>query len=186
MRVRIRFAILLLVVSSLLVLPELIEAQVDRGSIVGVVSDQAGARISGAQVTITNLSTNQSVEVMTDDSGHYAGDLLRIGTYSVTVEKQGFRKAVEPSIEVGVNQAARVDIVLKVGSAAETVQVTAAPALLQTEASSLGTIETERRISELPLNGRNFIQLAYLGPGANGGQTGSNVSGGVFENERGR
>ena len=87
-------------------------------------------------------------------------------------------------MEVGVNQTARVDIALQVGSAAETVQVTAAPPLLQTEASSLGTIETERRISELPLNGRNFIQLAYLGPGANGGQTGSNVSGGVFENER--
>ena len=55
---------------------------------------------------------------------------------------------------------------------------------MQTESSSLGTVETERRISELPLNGRNFIQLAYLGPGANGGQTGTNVSGGVFENER--
>jgi Carboxypeptidase regulatory-like domain len=184
MLVRIRFAILLLVVSSALVLPELMKAQVDRGSIVGVVSDQAGARISAAQVTMTNLSTNQSVEVMTDDSGHYAGDLLRIGTYSVIVEKQGFRKAVEPSVEVGVNQAARVDIVLKIGSATETVQVTAAPPLLETEASSLGTIETERRISELPLNGRNFIQLAYLGPGANAGQTGSNVSGQVFENER--
>jgi hypothetical protein len=63
-------------------------------------------------------------------------------------------------------------------------EVTAAAPLLQTEASSLGTLETERRISQLPLNGRNFIQLAYLGPGANGGQTGSNVSGQVFENER--
>lgn len=62
--------------------------------------------------------------------------------------------------------------------------MTGAAPLLQTESSSLGTVETERRISELPLNGRNFIQLAYLGPGANGGQTGSNVSGGVFENER--
>src|SRR5207237_2417221 len=65
-----------------------------------------------------------------------------------------------------------------------TMYTTAAPPILQTEASSLGTLETERRISQLPLNGRNFIQLAYLGPGANGGQTGSNVSGQVFENER--
>ena len=72
----------------------------------------------------------------------------------------------------------------KLGAASEKVEVTGAAPLLQTESSSLGTVETERRISELPLNGRNFIQLAYLGPGANGGQTGTNVSGGVFENER--
>src|SRR5579863_9279718 len=110
--------------------------------------------------------------------------MLRIGTYSVLTEKKGFQKTVQQNVEVGVNQAVRVDLVLKVGSTGETVQVTAAPALLQTEASSLGTIETERRISELPLNGRNFIALAYLGPGANMGETGSNVSGGVFENER--
>lgn len=159
-------------------------AQVDRGGIVGLVTDPAGARVAGAQVTVSNLATNQSVVVTTDEQGHYAADLLRIGTYSVTVEKPGFQRAVQSRVEIGVNQTARVDIALSVGSATESVQVTAAPPLLQTEASSLGTIETERRISDLPLNGRNFIQLAYLGPGANGGQTGTNVSGGVFENER--
>src|SRR5947199_5316687 len=63
-------------------------------------------------------------------------------------------------------------------------EITNAATLLQTEAYSMGTIETTKRISDLPLNGRNFIQLAYLGPGANSGQTGSNVSGQVFENER--
>ncbi len=159
-------------------------AQVDRGGIVGMVTDPAGARVGGAKVTVTNTATNQSTSVVTDASGDYTADLLRIGTYSVTVEKQGFQKAVTPKVDVGVNQTARVDIALRIGSAAETMEVTAAAPLLQTEASSLGTMETERRISQLPLNGRNFIQLAYLGPGANGGQTGSNVSGGVFENER--
>src|SRR6202007_1009355 len=109
---------------------------------------------------------------------------LRIGRYSVTVEKAGFQKAVQANVDVGVNQTARVDIALQIGSATESVQVTTAPPLLQTESSSLGTIETERRISELPLNGRNFIQLAYLGPGANGGQPGSNDSGGGFVIER--
>lgn len=102
----------------------------------------------------------------------------------MSVEKQGFQKAIQLAVEVGVNQIARVDIALKVGSTTESVEVSAAAPLLQTESSSLGTIETEKRISELPLNGRNFIQLAYLGPGANGGQTGSNASGDVFENER--
>ena len=159
-------------------------AQVDRGSIVGTVSDASGASVPGAQVTIKNLATDQSVKFTTDDSGKYAANVLRIGAYSVSVEKQGFKKAVEPSVEVGVNQVLRVDLSLQVGGANEVVEVTGVVPLLQTETSSLGTIETEKRISELPLNGRNFIQLAYLGPGANSGQTGSNVSGGVFENER--
>jgi hypothetical protein len=182
-RLSLTFVLLLLACLSI-IHPRPLLAQVDRGSIVGLVTDPAGARVPGALVTITNLATNQSVSVTADQSGQYAGDLLRIGTHSVTVEKQGFQKAVQSSVDVRVNQTARVDIALVIGSAAETVEVTAAPPLLQTEASSLGTIETEKRISELPLNGRNFIQLAYLGPGANGGQTGSNVSGGVFENER--
>jgi hypothetical protein len=159
-------------------------AQVDRGAIVGTISDAGSARVSATQVTITNLATGQSTKVTSDAEGSYSATLLRIGTYSITAEKQGFQKTVESNVEVGVNQVVRVDLTLKVGSATETVEVTEAAPLLQTETSSLGTIETTQRISQLPLNGRNFIQLAYLGPGANGGETGSNVSGGVFENER--
>ncbi len=181
---RLSLAVILLLSCWLLTNSERLAAQVDRGSIVGLVTDPAGARVEGAQVTVTNLAANQSIVLTTDGAGQYAADLLRIGGYSITVEKSGFQKAVQSSVDVGVNQTVRVDIALRVGSATESVQVTGAAPLLQTEASSLGTIETERRISELPLNGRNFIQLAYLGPGANGGQTGTNVSGGVFENER--
>jgi hypothetical protein len=167
-----------------LVLTASAAAQVDRGAIIGTVTDQAGARIADAEITVTNVRANQATKVTSSEDGAFAANLLRIGTYSVTAEKKGFQKTVQQNVEVGVNQSVRVDLVLKVGSTAETVEVTSAPPQLQTEASSLGTIETERRISELPLNGRNFIQLAYLGPGANGGETGSNVSGGVFENER--
>jgi hypothetical protein len=158
--------------------------QVDRGRMVGRVADASGANVEGARVTIRNLATDQSVEVTTDVSGAYAANLLRIGRYSVTVERQGFKKAVNSKVEVGVSQVIRVDLSLQIGAVTEVVEVTGAAPLLQTETSSLGTIETEKRISDLPLNGRNFIQLAYLGPGANGGMTGSNVSGGVFENER--
>ena len=174
----------LLLSSVFLTAPAALFGQVDRGGIIGLVTDRGGARVPSALVTVTNLATNQSVTATTDEDGQYAANLLRIGSDSVTVEKQGFQKAIEAHVEVGVNQMARVDIALHVGSTTESVQVTSAAPLLQTEASSLGTIETERRISELPLNGRNFIQLAYLGPGANAGQTGTNVSGGVFENER--
>jgi hypothetical protein len=159
-------------------------AQVDRGAIVGTVTDPTGARISNAQITITNRETSQPVHLTTDDEGNYNANLLKIGTYSVSAARQGFKTTFQASVDVAVNQSVRVDLVLKLGSTSEKVEVTGAAPLLQTESSSLGTIETERRIADLPLNGRNFIQFAYLGPGANGGQTGTNASGGVFENER--
>ena len=174
----------LLVVVLVLALAPAALAQVDRGAIVGAVTDQAGGRIADAHVTVTNLAANQSTTMTSDAEGNFAANLLRIGIYSVSAEKQGFQKTVQQNVEVGVNQIVRLDLTLRVGSATDTIQVTVAAPLLETETSSLGTTETARRISELPLNGRNFIQLAYLGPGANGGQTGSNVSGGVFENER--
>src|SRR5438309_3805109 len=175
---KLAFALVVITNASVLI------AQVDRGSIVGVINDPSGANVSGAEVIIRNLATDQSISVTTDSTGAYAANLLRIGSYSVTVEKQGFKRAVKPNVDVGVNQVVRVDLDLQVGGANEVVEVTGVLPLLQTETSSLGTLETEKRISELPLNGRNFIQLAYLAPGANSGQTGSNVSGGVFENER--
>lgn len=159
-------------------------AQVDRGAIVGTVTDSSSALVAGAKVTVTNVETNQVLELSTDEVGGYSAKLLHIGRYSVKVEKQGFQSALEPNVQVEINQVIRVDFSLKVGTASETVEVSGTAPLLQTDTSSLGTIETEKRITDLPLNGRNFIQLAYLGPGANGGQTGSNVSGGVPENER--
>ena len=168
----------------MLAINEPLYAQVDRGGIVGTITDPSGARVAAADVVVTNLSTNESVHLTTDSSGSYAANLLRIGTYSVAVRKEGFDQLIKPRVEVGVNQVVRVDLALHVGKSSQTVEVTGAPPLLQTETSSLGTIETEKRISELPLNGRDFIQLAYLGPGANGGMTGSNAQGGVFENER--
>ncbi len=160
-------------------------AQVDRGSIVGAVSDASGGLVPGATVTLTNVGTNQSVRTTTDSAGSYVANLLHIGTYTVAAEAAGFRKTVQPGIAVDVNQVVRVDLVLQVGTETQVVEVQGAAALVQSETSSLGTVETARRIVDLPLNERNFIALAYLGPGANSGQTGSNASGNVFENERG-
>src|SRR5205823_652622 len=124
-------------------------AQVDRGAIEGVVTDPTGARLSNARVTLTNRDTGQSVSMTTDLEGNYNAKLLKIGTYSVSATKQGFETTVQAGVDVAVNQSVRVDLVLKLGSASETVQVTGAAPLLQTESSSLGTVETERRISEL-------------------------------------
>src|SRR5881396_1863969 len=164
-----------------------LRAQVDRGGVVGTVTDSSRAVVPGVTVTITHVGTNQSTKLTTDVNGSYTANLLHIGTYTVTVEKEGFQKTVQSNLEVGVNQVVRVDLVLQVGEIRQTVEITGAPPLLQTETSSLGTIETERRIVDLPLNQRNFIGLAYLAPGANSGQAGSNVSGetGAFENVRG-
>src|SRR5436309_11646658 len=162
-------------------------AQVDRGGIVGTITDSSGAVVPGVTVTITHVGTNQSTKLTTDVNGSYTANLLHIGTYTVTVEKEGFQKTVQSNLEVGVNQVVRVDLVLQIGEIKQVVEVTGAPPLVQTETSSLGTIETERRIVDLPLNQRNFIGLAYLAPGANSGQQGANASGetGAFENVRG-
>lgn len=165
--------------------PSWLFGQVDRGGIVGTVRDSSDAVVPDATVTITNTETNQSVKLTTDSAGSYVANLLRIGKYAVTAEKEGFQKTVQSNVEVGVNQVVRVDLVLQVGAVTQVVEVTGAPPLVQSETSSLGTIETERRIVDLPLNQRNFIALAYLGPGSHSGQTGTNASGGVFENERG-
>ncbi len=159
-------------------------AQLDRGGIVGTVSDLAGARVTGAKVTVTNTATNTSQVIQTNSEGNYSVNNLQIGAYSITVEKTGFKIAVENRVDVPVNQVVKVDFALSPGSESQTVEVSAAATQLQTQSSSLGTVETTQRIAALPLNGRNFIALAYLGPGANGGQAGSNAAGGVFENER--
>src|SRR2546430_2954486 len=87
-----------------------------------ILSDASGANVEGAKVAIKNLATDQLVEVTTDSSGAYAANVLRIGAYSVTVEKQGFKKAVEPNVGVGVNQVVRVNLTLQVGSTTESVE----------------------------------------------------------------
>ncbi len=161
-----------------------VSAQLDRGGILGTVSDLAGARVPSAKVTVTNTATNTDLVMQTNGEGNYSANNLQIGTYRVTAEKAGFKVAVESSVDVPVNQVVKVDFALSPGSESQTVEVSAAATQLQTQSSSLGTVETTQRIAALPLNGRNFIALAYLGPGANGGQTGSNASGNVFENER--
>ena len=98
--------------------------------------------------------------------------------------KDGFQKLVQANVDVRIGQVVRLDVALKVGAVSQTVEVTGASPLLQTETSSLGTVETEKRIVDLPLNGRNFFKLAYLGPGANEGATGTSAGAGSTDNNR--
>lgn len=163
-----------------------LEAQIDRGSISGTVTDPSGAAIAGATVTVTNLGTNQTDNLVTDRDGIYTARILQIGTYSVGATATGFGKTVQTGIQLNVNQVVEVNLRLKVGSANQTTEVSTEAPLLATETSSLGTVETQERIVDLPLNGRLFTQLAWLGPGATpGSSSGIGLSGSTDDNRPG-
>jgi Carboxypeptidase regulatory-like domain/TonB dependent receptor len=159
-------------------------AQVDRGSISGTVTETTGGVLGGSKVTVRNVGTGQEIQVLSDDQGNYTARLLIGGSYSVLVEKTGFRTVQREGVEVHINQVAIENFVLQVGSVSEKIEVQAIPSLVDTETSSMGTLETERRIEQLPLNGRNFIQLAYLGPGADQGPQNNGALRGTTDNNR--
>lgn len=178
-RLVICFAAVVLAASTL-------EAQIDRASISGTVTDPSGAVVAGATVTVTNLGTNQAITLTTGSDGSYIARLLRVGTYSVEATSGGFQKTVQTGIQLDVNQVARVDLQLKVGTTTQVATVTGASPLVATETSSLGTVETQQRIVDLPLNGRLFTQLAWLGPGTNqGSSSGIGLSGSTDDNRPG-
>jgi hypothetical protein len=151
---------------------------------VGTVTDSSGAVVPSATVSITEANTGIVAKATTNGAGEYVFTLLHIGTYTVAAEQQGFQRTVQTNVSVGVNQVVRVDLVLQVGRTNQEVTVTAAPPQVESQASSLGTIETEQRIVDLPLNGRNFFQLAFLGPGADSGGQVSVAYGGGTDNNR--
>lgn len=162
-----------------------VEAQVESGKIVGTVRDASGAVLADAVVTVTATNTNLERRLTTGANGDYVVTELQPGTYRVTVEHEGFKRAEEPAFKLDVNQVVRADIQLPVGSVMESIAVTAAEPLIESETSSLGQVIEQNRVNDLPLNGRNFIQLAYLAPGVNAGPQGIVQQGGIPENERG-
>ena len=160
-------------------------AQVASGSIVGAVRDASGAVVTDAAVTVRNSETGIERHVTTNRDGDYVVTQLQPGTYGVTVEREGFKKAVQPPFKLDVNQTTRVDITLAVGSVSQSVEVSAAEPLVESQSSSVGQVIEGSRVHALPLNGRNFVELAYLTPGVNSGPAGIVQQGGIPENERG-
>jgi hypothetical protein len=152
-----------------------ISAQKDAGAIVGLVRDSSGAIVSGAKVTVTDADRGTELELNTNSDGQYVASPLRIGRYTVTVEKHGFKKAVAGPVSVNVQDRVGVDLQLQPGAATEVVQVTGQGAQLETETSDLGQVVDSRRINALPLNGRNYAQLALLGVGVAAAEPGSRV-----------
>ena len=138
-----------------------------------------------SDITVTDTQTNVARTSKTDSNGGYTVTELKPGIYSVTVAHEGFKTAVEPAFKLDVNQVVRADVTLSVGSRLEQIVVQAVEPLIESETSSLGQVIEQTRVNDLPLNGRNFIELAYLTPGVNAGPEGIVQQGGIPENERG-
>ena len=141
-------------------------AQDTTGTILGDVKDATGASVPKAEVTITNTQTNISVVVTTNDSGAYTVPQLIPGTYSVTIRLQGFQTANVPSLTLEAGDRRRTDATLAVGAISQTVEISTAAPVLQTDTSSIGSSVTQRSVQDLPLNGRNFVSLVQITPGA--------------------
>jgi len=176
-----------LVLFFLLLSSFMAKAQVESGKIVGTVKDTSGAVIPNAAIHVSETQTNVARETKTDSNGEYVVTELKSGEYTVTVEHEGFKRAMQAAFKLDVNQVVRVDISLAVGSVSEEVVVTAAAPLIESETSSLGQVIEQGRVHDLPLDGRNFIELTYLTPGVNQGPTAGYTvqQGGIPEDQRG-
>src|SRR5262249_12185599 len=142
----------------------LLLAQQNTAAISGRVLDSSGAAIPGATVVARNIETGLERPSITDETGTYTISLLPIGQYDVSGELAALKKSCKTAIVLRVAQQAKLDLVLEVGPQSETIEVTAAVPLTQTESSSIGTVIDNRKVVELALNGRNFFQLAMLVP----------------------
>lgn len=153
-----------LAVAILLVSSGAAQTTISTGSIVGTVTDQTGAVVGGANVAITNKGTGSSVIVTTTSTGTYASGALEPGKYAVKVELKGFKTA-EFSALVQVNTTATGNVKLDVGESSQVVEVQAAEVRVNTEQATVQGVLTADQIENLPINGRNFLDLAQLEPG---------------------
>jgi len=131
----------------------------------GTISDKAGAVISGASVRVTSQATGLTRDVKTDDSGHYIVPLLPIGFYTLQVKAEGFGPVEQKDVRLQVDEQRELNFTLQPASVSTSVEVNATEVAVETSTPSLGQVITAEQVSELPLNGRNFVQLATLTPG---------------------
>ena len=135
------------------------------GSFFGTVSDSTGSVIAGAKVMITAQDTGISRNGATDATGHYLIPLLAVGNYSIRVQMQGFQEAKQTNVRLQVDEHRELDFTLAPASVSEKVEVTATEVAVQTSNPTLGQVITSQEVAQLPLNGRDFVQLATLTPG---------------------
>lgn len=152
-------------------------AQTTRGTITGAVTDESGAIVAGASVTVTQIDTGISHTATADRQGNYVVPSLFPGRYRVEGEFKGFQKTVIEPLQLHVDERLTVEVVLKVGQFTQKVEVTSQGELLQTGTFSIGQVIGSQLVVDLPLNGRNFLQLGLLSPGATTTQATADTSG---------
>jgi carboxypeptidase family protein len=136
------------------------------GSFLGTVTDQTGSAIVGASVTVTSQATGVSRSAVTDDTGHYIVNLLPVSVYTIRVEFKGFQPAESKDLKLQVNEQRELDFSLTPATVTSTVEVVASEVAVETASPSLGQVITSQQVAQLPLNGRDFVQLATLTSGA--------------------
>jgi len=165
-------------------------AQFDSGQIAGFVRDPSSAVVPGATVTATNEGTKETRRATTNTDGYYVFPQLVVGSYSIAVEAQGFKRYVSSGIALNAEARVSADVELTVGAATESVEVTASTAAIQTDSAQVATTIETKQMEDLTLNGRNPIYLAALSPGVVGGTIGTfdpdSVSNGSFNINGGR
>src|SRR5450432_3327636 len=147
------------------------------GSIDGEARDATGAPVAGVAISATNKNTNAARNVITNEAGVYSFPSLAPGIYLLRAEKTGFKTVVRNEIELQVQQAARIDIELPIGQVNESIEVKAEAAAIVTDNATVGTVIENKRIVELPLNGRNYLQLVSLAPNVSTGFSGQGQAG---------
>jgi hypothetical protein len=151
-------------------------AQVDQGAINGVVKDSSGAVIPGALVTLTNTDMNFVLQGKTDARGEYTFSPIKIGHYTVSASAPKFETTTQENVTVNIQDRLNIPLTLKLGSVLETVTVTTAPPMLQSESASVGQVMDTDTINNTPLNGRNWIYIAQLTAGVAPALQGNNIA----------
>src|SRR5450759_3415400 len=156
-----KFSRITLLVGSLL-LAGLLHAQSENAEVLGTVRDQSGGALPKATVTLTNQETGIKAQASTDENGSFDFFNVKIGRYTLVVEHTGFSKATTTDLPVNVGARQRVDVVMHLGALTEPVEVAGISAALQTDSSEHGQVIGTQQVVELPLNGRNYSDLALL------------------------
>lgn len=161
-----RALLLTALVCSLLSTPVLLPAQSASGQITGVVRDPSGAGVAGAEVIVTSELTGITQKTTTTGPGDYSFPVLPVGVYSVSTDMKGFRTYRRTGIHLDVNETIRVDVDLQVGQVTETIDVQADAIAIDTDTATVGQQVNQQQVTDLPLDGRNFLDLLFLGNGA--------------------
>ena len=168
----------LLLAMMAVLLPGIGFAQQTTADVLGTVTDNTGAVVAGATVTVESTETNETRVVSTAANGDFVVNLLKPSSYTVTITAAGFKAFVSPNLQLAAGDRARVNAHLEIGQTTETVTVEATAPALQTDSSVMSTTIVQKSVEDLPLNGRNFVQLVQLQPGANDGLQGGGLSSG--------